>query len=34
MLKDRNNILSKRQIFFEYDKFEIKTGVQGFGSRL
>jgi len=24
MLKDPNNILSKRQIFFEFDKFEIK----------
>jgi len=24
MLKDPNNILSKRQIFFEFDKFDIK----------
>jgi peptidoglycan-associated lipoprotein len=24
MLKDPNNILSKRQVFFEFDKFEIK----------
>jgi len=29
MLKDPNNILSKRQIFFEYDKFEIKPEFKG-----
>lgn len=29
MLKDPNNILSKRQIFFEYDKFEIKPEYKG-----
>jgi peptidoglycan-associated lipoprotein len=29
MLKDPNNILSKRQIFFEYDKFEIKSEYKG-----
>jgi peptidoglycan-associated lipoprotein len=28
-LKDPNNILSKRQIFFEYDKFEIKDEYKG-----
>jgi peptidoglycan-associated lipoprotein len=29
MLKDPNNILSKRQIFFEYDKFEIQSEYKG-----
>ena len=29
MLKDPNNILSKRQIYFEYDKFEIKDEYKG-----
>src|SRR4051812_37141704 len=29
MLKDPNNILSKRQILFEYDKFEIKPEYKG-----
>jgi peptidoglycan-associated lipoprotein len=29
MLKDPNSILSKRQIFFEYDKFEIKPEYKG-----
>src|SRR5262245_26565288 len=28
-LKDPNNILSKRQIFFDYDKFEIKAEYKG-----
>jgi len=29
MLKDPNNILSKRQIFFEFDKFDIKPEYKG-----
>ena len=29
MLKDPNSILSKRQIFFEYDKFEIQPEYKG-----
>jgi peptidoglycan-associated lipoprotein len=29
MLKDPNSPLSKRQIFFEYDKFEIKAEYKG-----
>jgi len=29
MLKDPNNILSKRQIYFDYDKFEIKPEYKG-----
>jgi peptidoglycan-associated lipoprotein len=29
MLKDPNNILSKRQVFFEFDKFEIKPEYKG-----
>jgi peptidoglycan-associated lipoprotein len=29
MLKDPNNILSKRQIYFDYDKFEIKAEYKG-----
>jgi len=29
MLKDPNNILSKRQIFFEFDEFDIKPEYKG-----
>ena len=29
MLKDPNNILSKRQIYFDYDKFDIKPEYKG-----